>query len=103
MIEKFYTTTFTQKRQGYTDDKSTLLTLGTFLGHIQTLQQDRVQQFDASLNISHSVWCAKTQDIKVGDILEVGSDKYKVKLVNKMNISSTGSNQHLELEVEQTQ
>lgn len=101
-IERFYTTTITQKRHGYTGDKSSLSTLGTFNGHIQVAQQDRVQQFDQSLNISHLIWCEQNQDIKIGDILEASGNTYKVKLINDMNISSTGQNQHLELEVEQT-
>jgi NhaP-type Na+/H+ and K+/H+ antiporter len=101
MIERFYTTTATKKRMVYTNDKSTLSGTTTFNCHIQ-MAGSRTQEFDATLKISHIIWCQKDTDVKVGDVLEVGSIKYKVKFIETHIITSTGENQHKELACEIT-
>lgn len=102
MISRFFTSTITQSRHGYVDDKSTLASIGTFQGHIQQASQDITQNFDDALNITHVVWCAKEEDVKISDVLVSEGRTYTVRRVNTNEVTSTGINQHLEILVEQS-
>ncbi|KKT72763.1 MAG: hypothetical protein UW68_C0026G0012 [Candidatus Collierbacteria bacterium GW2011_GWB1_44_6] len=96
-ITSFFTTTFTIKRMVYTANKSALQTAGTFNGYIQQLSQQKLQEIAGALKVSHAIWCAVDTVVNLGDVLEVGTNKYAVKAIQTNN---TGGNQHLELLVE---
>lgn len=96
-IERFYNTTFTVKRMVYTANKAAQQSAGTFVGYVQQLAQEKVAQMAGALKVSHSIWCPVATDVKLGDVLEVGTDKYAVRAIQNNN---TGGNQHLQLLVE---
>lgn len=97
-IERFYTTTFTVKRFGYTANKGSLSTQGTFEGHLQQEDIERIQNLASKFTVSHSIWCAVGTDVNIGDQLETGGEKYTVRAIQTNNY---GDNDHLELLVEQ--
>ncbi len=98
-IETYYTTTFSVERMAYTGDKSALSTVGTFVGHLQQAIIDTVEFYANRFTITHSVWCATSTDVQVGDVLTVGSDVYTVRALQK---NLVGNNEHYELAVEQS-
>jgi len=97
MIKRLFKTSFTIKRMEYTADKSTLVTQGTFFGHIQQTSPEKAAQLAGSFKISHSIWCEIGTDVEIGDVLENGTDKYIIKAIQSNNI---GYNKHLQLYVE---
>jgi hypothetical protein len=85
----------------YTNDKATLSGTETIKCHIQ-MAGARSAEFDATLKISHIIWCQKTTSVSVGDVLEISTAKYKVKMVQTHIITSTGTNEHKQLMCEVT-
>jgi len=101
-ITRFFKTAITVKRMVMTGDKGVSTELGTFNGHIQQLKQDRIIDFAGNLDVDHSVWCAKDTNVQTSDILVADGINYLVKQIQKNVVTSTGSNQHLEILVKKT-
>lgn len=98
MIQKWYTTTFTVKRQVWSNESSSNTTQGTFLGHIQQMSDENLQQYlGLRFAKAHKIYCAPTTNIQEGDRIENGAIKYDVRFVIDRNIGSEG---HLEVIVE---
>ena len=98
MISRFYTTTFTTKRQEWSNDSSTLDSQGTFLGHIQQgIPKSYQEQTEFRFTKAYTIWCPADTDVQEGDRLEEGSNTYDVRFVIDRNI---GNNGHLEVIVE---
>lgn len=102
-IERFYTTTFTVKRQVWTSGKSVLETQGTFLGHIQQSvigSDDNLQEYlGQAFSKAFTVWCPPDTDVKAGDRLIEGVNSYDVRFTKDRNI---GGNGHLEIIIEKS-
>lgn len=97
-IAKWYTTTFTTKRQTWSGDSSALVTQGTFLGHIQQGVDKNLQEnLGFRLTKAFTIWCAPDTDIQEGDRIEEGTNKYDVRFSINRNV---GANGHLEVVVE---
>ena len=93
-IERFLTQSFTQYRQVYTANKSVDTLVGTLLGHIQQTQPELVQELGITFTKAYSIWFASDVDVRVGDTLVIGSDKYSVKAIQDNTFVS--SNKHFE-------
>lgn len=102
MINKFFTTEFTQYRSEWQTDSegnyySDTVEVGSFKGHIQQADKEMVERFNMNYQTAFSVWCDIDTVVKKGDILENDTDTYTVSAIQENN---TGSNKHLELAVE---
>lgn len=98
MIQKWYTTTFTVKRQEWSHESSANVSKGTFLGHIQQMSDESLQQFlGLRFSKAFKIYCAPATDVQEGDRIENGSINYDVKFVIDRNIGNEG---HLEVIVE---
>lgn len=98
MIEKFYTTTFTVKRQEYTNNKSSLVTKETFQGHLQQAGADIMQQHQGlRQSKTWSIWCPADTDVQEGDRLSADKE-YDVRFVENRNVGEQG---HLQLITEE--
>jgi len=98
MIQKWYTTTFTVKRQTWSGESSSNVSQGTFNGHIQQMSDENLQQFlGLRFGKAFKIYCAPATDIKEGDRIENGSINYDVKFILDRNIGTEG---HLEVIVE---
>lgn len=98
-IENFYTTEFTVKRQTFSGGKSSLVTQGTFKGHLQQAGPDIMQQYQG---LRHSkawtIWCKPSTDVQEGDRLTAGGVNYDVRFVENRNVGNEG---HLQLVAEE--
>jgi len=98
-ISRFYTTTFTVKRQSYTGNKSELATVGTFDGHIQQATAEMEEFIGINWAHAFTVWCDDSVDVREGDQLtDPNGETYEVKL--KQENLARGDNKHFELTVE---
>lgn len=98
MIQAWYTTVFTIKRQVWSNESSSNVTQSTFNGHIQQMTAENLQQYTGlRFSKAHKIYCAPTTDIREGDRIESGSLKYDVRFVIDRNIGTEG---HLEVIVE---
>ncbi len=95
-IERFYTETITVYRMVYTLNKAALVEQGTITGHIQQAGADLIASVAETYKLSHFIWCARSENVQVGDELTVGGDKYTVAAVQD---NTTGMNTHYELHV----
>jgi hypothetical protein len=99
-IERFYTTSIANKRMSWSLESSAEVTVGTFLGHIQQLSPEIVQNIGEAWGKTFSVWCSKSTDVEVGDTLTISTGDYTGNYsVKNLQLNATGSNQHLELTV----
>ena len=96
-ISDFYTTTFSVKRMIWTNESSSEIVQGTFLGQLQQAETELAEQFRMDFTRSFKVWCALDTDIEDGDTLTVGSDTYSVKA---HKVYQTGNFQHKLLIIE---
>lgn len=96
-IQRFFKTTFTIKRQVWTNDTSEESTIGTFKGHKQQTPAEQVAVQGLAYGRSYQVWCPVGTDIKEGDVVNDGSKDYSVRSVNTRDY---GINQHLQLTLE---
>lgn len=95
-IHKFFTKTISIKRlatvSGY---KKSFQTTGTFLGHLQELDQEAAERLGIIEERAWIVWCDIDEDVTEGDLLTDPSGmEYKVKEITKKDY---GINQHLQL------
>jgi len=95
MIERFFTTSFSFKRQSWSNDSSSVVTTSTFLGSIpQPVQKnDYTKHLHLDFTKAYQFACPVATNILEGDF----NDDYVVKYVIKAEI---GNNQHLEIFVE---
>ena len=93
-INRFYTTSFSNKRMVYASNKSSLVLVGIFSGHIQQASAELAEQMNMVFTKTFSIWCDETTDIQEGDDVLEGSNTYSVKAVQLNNI---GDNAHLEI------
>ena len=96
MISRFYTTEFEVYRMAYTDNKAEEALQSTFNGHLQQAAPNLVASVADTYKLSHLVWCAREEDVRSGDTLKVGSDRYTVQAVQD---NMVGDNDHYELHV----
>jgi len=98
MINRFFTTQFTVKRQIWSGDSSASVTQGTFYGNIQQSTDENLQQsLGLRFTKMFTIWCDIDTDIKEGDRLENGTDYYDVQFATRRNM---GANKHLKVTVE---
>lgn len=93
-ISRFYTQTFTQYRQVYTANKSVETLVGTLTGHIQQTVAELAQELGMQMALTYSIWLPTGTDIKTGDTLVIGSNRYSIKAVQDNNF--VGANKHFE-------
>lgn len=98
MIDRFFTTTFTTKRQTWSGDSSSLVEQEDFIGHLQQgVSKTYQENIQFRFSKAWTIWCPADTDVQEGDRLEEGSNTYDVKFVIDRNL---GRNRHLELIVE---
>jgi hypothetical protein len=102
MIKHFYTTSATNRRNTWVTieslKSSSLEVVATFDCHIQQANPQMIQNIADNYTISHIIWCDPATDVKVGDVIYIGDDRYDVRLLQ--DNSFVGSNKHYELMVE---
>ena len=82
----------------WTGSSAELSTIGTFKGHKQQTPAQDISTMDIAYGKSSQIWCPVGTDVQTGDVIESGSNKYSVRAVNTRDY---GTNQHLQLTVEQ--
>lgn len=102
MIEKFFTTTFEVNRAEWKTDESSnqyseLVTIGTFLGHLQQASAQLAENLGLNMTKTFTIWCPVDTHVIEGDSIETYEAIYTVRAIQKNN---TGVNQHLEIVVE---
>jgi len=63
-------------------------------GHLQQAGKELVERYAMSYQNSFALWLDYGTDIKVGDILTRGTEKYTVRGINDMDY---GTNKHIEV------
>lgn len=97
-IDRFFTTTFTLSRQTWSGESSSLVSQGTFSGHIQQGTPENMQEnLGFRFSKAFTIWCPATTNVQEGDRLVAGSANYDVRFAINRNI---GSNGHIQLIVE---
>ena len=95
MIERWYTTSATIKRDVWTNGKSSRSTVATMsCAPFQMPSEEYSNYTGLKFMKGYKVYCRTTEDVQEGDILEVGSDTLTVKYVV---LYSSGENPHKEL------
>jgi SPP1 family predicted phage head-tail adaptor len=94
MIDRFFTTSVTVRRQVYEGYVSEVQDVGTFNAHVQQMTPEEALKVASGITLSHRVWCPLGTDVRVGDTLVVDDWTYSVKAVMR---NAVGTNQHLEL------
>ena len=95
-IQRFFTKTFTIKRQVWSGSSSDESTIGTFKGHKQQTPAQEIATLGIAYGKACQVWCPVGTDVKVGDVIDDGN-RYSVRAVNTRDY---GINQHLQLTIE---
>lgn len=104
MIERFFTTTATVKRQTVSTDGqgnkfSEFSTIGTVDGHKQQARPEVVENLNSDFTKTFTFWCAVDENVETGDTLVIGSDEFTVRAIQT---NDTGKNEHLELIIEKS-
>ena len=99
MISDYYNKTFTIYRMVWTDSKSSLSSVGTFVGHKQRAGAEIVNTMGISFTKSYTIWCPVDTDVKEQDTIKDGSGKYYS--VKALSEKDYGDSQHLQLIAEQ--
>ena len=97
MISRFYTDTFTNTRMSFVNNRSTLVSVGSFKGHIQQARAELAEQLNSVWTRTFSLWCETDTDVQDGDVITYNGDTYNVKAIQLNNI---GDNSHLEIIIE---
>ena len=91
MIDRFYTKTFTVFRQTFVSNKSSLVSQGSFKGHIQQGTEDRLQEhLGLRFTKAFTIWCASGTDVKKGDRLTEGENEYDVRFTEDRDVGDNG-------------
>ena len=99
-IERFFTTTCTNKRTTWSNESSAEITVGTFKGHIQQAQPEDTQLLASAWGKTFYIWVYKTTDVEPGDTITIASGDYAGTYnVKALQQNETGNNQHLQLVV----
>ena len=99
-IEKFYTTTIAITRLTWANDSGTEASEGSITGHIQQAGAETAEYLGEALGQAFLVWCAKDEDVEVGDTLTISTGDYAgTYTVKNAQINALGGNAHLELAV----
>lgn len=94
-ISRFFTKTFTVSRMVWTDNKSAMGEVGTFLGHLQQASTQLTQELGLAFGTAYTLWCPVGTDIEREDTIAYGGYKYSVRGINERNY--LGANKHLEI------
>ena len=97
-IERYFTTTFNLTRQKWVGDSASELSKGSFLGHMQQADQEKLTELDIDLALAFTVWCDDSTNIQEGDVIDDGTYTYTVKAVMRNNF--VGKNKHKEVLVD---
>lgn len=97
-IDRFYTTTITNKRMTWSNDSSADVSVGSFSAHIQQTTPEEVQLLGLAWGNVFTIWCGKSEDVEIGDSITIASGDYTgVYSVKSIQSNATGNNQHLEI------
>ena len=99
MISDYYNKTFTIYRMVWTDSKSSLSSVGTFVGHKQRTIAEISESLGISFTKSYTIWCAIDTDVKEQDTIKDEFGKYYS--VKALSEKDYGDSQHLQLIAEQ--
>ncbi|MFW6173525.1 MAG: hypothetical protein ACOC5T_07265 [Elusimicrobiota bacterium] len=98
-MKDFFTYTATVKRQVVkTDDDGNKYSELTdeeneIEGHLQQASPERAETMKMDFTKTFIFWAGVDEDLNVGDTIEINSEDYSVKAIQKNEV---GSNQHLE-------
>lgn len=98
-IERFFTKTFTTKRQVWVNNKSSISTIGTFKGHLQQTKVELVRELGLSFGNTYTLYCPHDTNILREDLLEYGGDTYSVRQIAQKDYATT-ANKHLQIIIE---
>ena len=103
MISRFYTQTGTIKRLQWTvdDDNNDIaeeVAGDNIKGHLQQASAELISNLADRYTISHIYWCDVDSEVRVGDVIEIGVERFGVRGIQ--DNSFVGTNKHLELQLE---
>ena len=75
-IERFFTISFNLTRQVWVGDSSASVVKSSFMGHLQQLNQEKVEQLGLDFSIAFQVWCDDSVNVQEGDVLDDGTWTY---------------------------
>ena len=97
-IYTFFTVSIANSRPTWVANKSTLVAVGTFMGHVQQASPEYTIQIGEACGLVFSVWCPKGTDVATGDKLTIATGDYAgTYSVRGVQKNATGENEHLEL------
>jgi len=97
MIEKNFTTTFSNSRMVWYEESAEMDDSLGFNGHIQQVSAEVAQSLGISFTKAFQIWCPIGTDVVEGDELVGGGYTYNVKAVKTLNL---GRNPHKQVFVE---
>lgn len=97
MINKRFTTKFTNSRMVWSGEYSEIDEANEFYGHIQQMTAELTQSLGLTFTKAYTIWCSLDTDVAVGDELESGGYKYTVRAIKDLLV---GNNKHKQLFVE---
>ena len=101
MINKRFTTKFTNSRMVWSGEYSEIDEANEFYGHIQQMTAELTESLGLTFTKAYTIWCPLNTDVAVGDRLVSGDneyeDEYNVKAIKDLLV---GSNKHKQLFVE---
>lgn len=100
MIDRFFTTSITNKRMSWSNESSAEVSVGTFKGHIQQAGPEHSELVGEAWGQTFLIWCAIGTDIEAGDSITVASGTYSgTYSVKNVQNNDTGVNAHLEVTI----
>jgi hypothetical protein len=100
-IDRFFTKTFTVSRMVWTNNKSEMGEVGTFLGHLQQATTELTRELGLAFGTAFTLWCPVRTNIEREDTIACGDYKYSVRGINERNY--TGGNKHLEVTLQRNE
>ena len=76
MIDRLYTTQFTNKRTQWVNESSAEVSVGFFVGHIQQSNPQFTAEIGEAWGKTFIVWCDINTNVQIGDSLEVALGSY---------------------------
>jgi len=106
MIEDYFDTTATVKRQVVsTDENGNKYTafeeVASVFGHLQQTRAELAENMNLDFTKTFTFWCDVDENIQSGDTVLIDSEKYSVRAIKKLDIK--GSNKHLEVILEKNE